>query len=101
MRLTDLDPKFLHFVSEREFKCVDAIGEADGVEFLCQKCFVARGPDGTHRVICWSPKVPLNPTERDDARFLGLPRISAKGQGTNPLARESASRGRSKWQGSR
>jgi hypothetical protein len=33
---------------------VDTIAEADGVWFLCPKCFVANGgPVGTHGVICW------------------------------------------------
>jgi len=61
MKLTDLDPKFLHCASEREFKFVEGIGEADGVEFLCPKCFINNcGAEGTHRVICWSPKVSLH-----------------------------------------
>lgn len=33
---------------------VDALAEADGVWFLCPKCFAANnGPIGTHAVICW------------------------------------------------
>jgi hypothetical protein len=33
---------------------VDALAEADGVMFLCPKCFAKNtGPVGTHRVICW------------------------------------------------
>lgn len=33
---------------------VDAIAEADGLMFLCPKCFVENGgPVGTHSVICW------------------------------------------------
>jgi len=38
---------------------VDAIDEADGVMFLCPKCFddPPVGPVGTHRVLCWSPKI--------------------------------------------
>jgi hypothetical protein len=33
---------------------VDTLIEADGVMFLCPKCFVENsGPVGTHRVICW------------------------------------------------
>lgn len=75
MRLLDLEPTFLcleltadswtvrkpdgstELVSgQREFyHFVDSIDEADGVEFLCPKCFVAnKGPVGTHAVICWS-----------------------------------------------
>ena len=33
---------------------IDALAEADGVWFLCPKCFAANGgPVGTHAVICW------------------------------------------------
>ena len=39
---------------------VATLAEADGVEFLCPKCFAANsGPVGTHTVICWfEGKVP-------------------------------------------
>ncbi|KKL82563.1 hypothetical protein LCGC14_1983510 [marine sediment metagenome] len=34
---------------------VDTIEEAQGVQFLCPKCFQKNnGPIGTHSVICWS-----------------------------------------------
>ena len=34
---------------------VDSIEMAQGVEFLCPKCFAANGgPVGTHAVVCWS-----------------------------------------------
>ena len=34
---------------------VDTIAEAQGVRFLCPKCFRAnRGKVGTHMVVCWS-----------------------------------------------
>lgn len=33
---------------------VDTLAEADGVMFLCPKCFAENsGPIGTHSVICW------------------------------------------------
>jgi hypothetical protein len=33
---------------------VDTLAEADGVWFLCPKCYAANGgPVGTHGVICW------------------------------------------------
>jgi|SRR5579871_2605132 len=61
MKLVELDPKFLHFENDREFRCVEMIGDADGVEFLCPKCFIVNGgAAGTHRIICWAPRVPLN-----------------------------------------
>lgn len=38
---------------------VDTVAEADGVIFLCPKCFTANGGSvGTHSVICWRPHVP-------------------------------------------
>jgi hypothetical protein len=40
---------------------VDAIAEADGVQFLCPKCFIANGGDvGTHSIMCWRPRVPAD-----------------------------------------
>jgi len=38
---------------------VDDIKQADGVLFLCPKCFsVNGGSKGTHWVLCWRPHVP-------------------------------------------
>ena len=38
---------------------VESIKQAQGVRFLCPKCYEANGgPVGTHAVICWSPAVP-------------------------------------------
>lgn len=59
MRLVELNPKFLKREDAFHFRWVDTIGEADGVQFLCPKCFKANsGPIGTHSVICWDPSVP-------------------------------------------
>lgn len=59
MRLTELDPHFLKVVAEDTFRRLDEIAQADGVMFLCPKCFVANnGPIGTHSVICWAPHIP-------------------------------------------
>lgn len=59
MKLRELDAKFLKRDDSHHFHFVETIGEADGVEFLCPKCFAANGgPSGTHAVICWSPSVP-------------------------------------------
>jgi hypothetical protein len=43
-----------HFVD------VGTLAEADGVSFLCPKCFASNGgPVGTHTVVCWfEDKVP-------------------------------------------
>jgi hypothetical protein len=53
----ELEAQFLRY-EEREdgtyYVHVDSLPEADGVEFLCPKCFAANnGNVGTHAVICW------------------------------------------------
>lgn len=58
-RLTDLDPEFLRYVVEEGGKVywrpVRTLQEAQGIKFLCPKCFAANGGAvGTHAVICWS-----------------------------------------------
>ena len=59
MRLEDLEPQFLRWKSPSAFQHVDSIEEADGIFFLCPKCFVANGGMiGTHGVMCWRPHVP-------------------------------------------
>lgn len=58
MRLVDLDPEFLARDDDRHFHYVDDIGDADGVWFLCPKCFAGSGRAGTHSVLCWAPNVP-------------------------------------------
>ena len=59
MRLRDLEPQFLRRKSPREWQNVDSIEEADGIFFLCPKCFAANGGAiGTHGVMCWRPHVP-------------------------------------------
>lgn len=58
MRLTDLEPRFVRYENDGDrvsHRYVDSIEEAQGIFFLCPKCFVANGgPVGTHGVICWS-----------------------------------------------
>jgi len=62
VRLLDLAPQFLRFVpgEPKTFASCEQLAEADGIEFLCPKCFAANnGPIGTHAVICWfEGKVP-------------------------------------------
>ena len=54
MKLTDLRAQFLKITSPREFSHVQTLSEAQGIIFLCPKCFeVHGGPEGTHSVICW------------------------------------------------
>lgn len=52
--LRDLDATFTKRLDERSRRTDVPMAEADGVDFLCPKCFAANGgPVGTHRVICW------------------------------------------------
>ena len=60
MKLTELDPEFWTITDpNRHYRTDATFAEADGVCFLCPKCFVTNnGPVGTHRVLCWRPHVP-------------------------------------------
>lgn len=62
MKLLELEPTFLRYEPKdgRDiFVMVDSISEAQGVKFLCPKCWKANnGPIGTHAVICWNPTIP-------------------------------------------
>lgn len=78
MRLIDLRPRFVRFQEravdptlfvdgvmhpdgiERSFPAVQSLAEAQGIRFLCPKCFQANGgAKGTHSVLCWfEDKVP-------------------------------------------
>ena len=59
MRLTALEPTFLKIIDDTHYQHVDDIAQADGVMFLCPKCFGHNnGPVGTHQVLCWAPHVP-------------------------------------------
>lgn len=60
MRLTDLKPYFVKRIDDTHFKIVKKLSNADGVEFLCPKCFEANHHSsiGVHSVLCWSPSVP-------------------------------------------
>jgi hypothetical protein len=60
MRLTDLDPQWLrHEPQNPEIHRFVERPEANGIRFLCPKCFEANGgPVRTHGIICWDPTVP-------------------------------------------
>jgi hypothetical protein len=59
VRFTELDPHWLTREDDRHFGRSRSIQKADGVQFLCPKCFEANGGSkGTHSVICWQPHVP-------------------------------------------
>lgn len=54
MRLTELEPSFLRITDERTEHRIDNIEDAQGILFLCPKCFVEnKGRVGTHSVVCW------------------------------------------------
>lgn len=57
MRLTELDPHFLLYCEENgraSWRQTDDIIRAQGILFLCPKCFDEHGgPVGTHSVIIW------------------------------------------------
>jgi hypothetical protein len=59
MKLTELDPHFLKIIDDHTYHRIDvSITDADGICFLCPKCFIANnGSIGTHSVICWQPHV--------------------------------------------
>jgi hypothetical protein len=74
VRLTDLDPQFVkrelrvcdgHDCSvvaphpmEHEYYCPSDLPSADGISFICPKCFAVNGgPIGVHSVLCWRPRV--------------------------------------------
>jgi hypothetical protein len=61
MKLIELSPQFRKITdTDRTMFCkVETIDEADGISFLCPKCFAENGGAvGTHGVICWRPRVP-------------------------------------------
>ena len=67
MKLIDLEPRFMKITDAvpQSHLYVDSIGEADGIMFLCPKCFAEKGGrPGVHMVICWGPDVPqtIEPT---------------------------------------
>lgn len=52
--LDQLEAKFIR-LTENGHRPVETIDEAQGVQFLCPKCFAKNGGSvGTHAVICWS-----------------------------------------------
>jgi hypothetical protein len=54
VRLRDLDASFLKRLDEGSMQHDVPRAEADGIIFLCPKCFVTNGGAiGTHSVICW------------------------------------------------
>lgn len=60
MKLLELNPQLLKRIDDRSYRSEGVpFAEADGILFLCPKCFIANnGPVGTHSVLCWRPHVP-------------------------------------------
>lgn len=59
IKLTDLEPQFIRYEKREDGRqishFVDNLAQAQGIMFLCPKCFEANhGRVGTHQVICWS-----------------------------------------------
>jgi hypothetical protein len=53
MKLTELEAKFIK-ATPTGSQDVATLVEADGIIFLCPKCFIANDPKGgIHSVICW------------------------------------------------
>src|SRR3990167_3323009 len=54
--LKDLEAEFLKLdtLDPKSYRRVPTLAEADGLMFLCPKCFAANnGRVGTHMVLCW------------------------------------------------
>lgn len=58
--LTELDPQWLKWIDDTHFRCDAVRADADGILFLCPRCFVANGRrrPGVESVICWRPHIP-------------------------------------------
>jgi hypothetical protein len=58
MLLLELEPQFLRYEERPDGVYsvrVDTIEQANGIRFLCPKCFEAnKGKVGTHLIVCWS-----------------------------------------------
>ncbi len=54
MKLAELDAKFLKRNADDSMTYITDLAEADGIIFLCPKCFHEKGNNiGVHSVICW------------------------------------------------
>lgn len=60
LTLANLDGTFVKITGDKSYRRIKAIASADGVLFLCPKCFLAnnRKRPGVHSVLCWRPHVP-------------------------------------------
>lgn len=59
LKLIELEPKFVTRKDDNHYQPHDDISKADGIWFLCPKCFRELGGSiGCHMVMCWCPSVP-------------------------------------------
>jgi hypothetical protein len=56
VRLLDLEARFVRANEDGSWQEVQTIELAQGVQFLCPKCFVegGKGAIGCHSILCWS-----------------------------------------------
>lgn len=81
MRLRDLEPELLRIESKTVRRYVDSLADAQGVLFLCPKCYVANGGAvGTHSVMCW-----FDGREVPDDEVPGPGRWTPQGTGLDDL----------------
>lgn len=63
MRLTELEPRFISLGADGMWNYSDRRSGANGLWFLCPKCFAAKGGRaGTHGIMIWTPPVPPHVT---------------------------------------
>lgn len=54
MKLRQLEAEFLKLAGDGHLKHVETLGEADGIIFVCPKCYTELGKRaGAHSIICW------------------------------------------------
>ena len=84
MKLIELEPSFLK-TSEKSHSRIEDILQADGILFLCPKCFLEnKGSIGTHSIICWQPHVDPNKSPKPGRwKFLGTGFIDLTLQATS------------------
>jgi hypothetical protein len=60
LTLLDCHARFAKSTGEGSWREVDSIALADGVWFVCPKCFLANNRErpGVHGVLCWDATVP-------------------------------------------
>lgn len=68
--LRALEAEFIRYEGDGIMRTDVQMQDADGVMFLCPKCFAANGGSvGTHRVICNRPRVPQSPKRVGPGRW--------------------------------